>query len=71
MIREWVHRRWIAFRRWRLLAAYARVFKRRTGKSVGFSPYLYALQEAEDDGLLEVTDGDVEWDWPGGEHGSE
>jgi len=64
MIREWLRRRHVAYRRWRLLAAYARVFKIRHGKSVGFSPMMYALQEAERDGLLEHTAEGVEWRWP-------
>lgn len=64
MIRAWVRRRWIAFRRRRLLAAYAREFKLRTGKPVGFSPYLYALQAAERDGVLKNEDGEIVWKWP-------
>ena len=65
MIRAWVRRRWIALRRRRLLAAYAKEFKLRTGKQVGFSPYLYALQAAERDGVLENEDGEIVWKWPG------
>lgn len=52
------------WRRWRLLKAYADVFKERTGKDVGFSPLMAAYQSAARDGLLKFEDGDVVWYWP-------
>lgn len=52
------------WRRRRLLRAYSRVFKIRTGKSVGFTPVMAAYQAAEDDGLLELDGGEVRWHWP-------
>jgi len=64
MIRVWLRRRYVAYRRWRLLAAYARVFEIRHQKPVGFSPLVYALQEAERDGVLEHTDDGIKWRWP-------
>lgn len=72
VVREWFHRRYVGLRRRRLLAAYAKEFRIRTGKRVGFSPHLYALMEAEKDGVLEVKeDGTVDWMWPEGECGGE
>ena len=52
------------WRRRRLLDAYAGVFRRRTGKSVGFTPMIAALEAAERDGVLSLRDGDVVWHWP-------
>lgn len=60
IFRNWVTR----WRRRRLLRAYARVFSVRTGKSVGLSPVMAAYQAAERDGVLELDDGDIVWDWP-------
>lgn len=57
------------WRRRRLLRAYSRVFTARTGKRVGFTPLMYAYEQAERDGLLELDGEDVVWHWPdeGGE----
>jgi len=52
------------WRRRRLLAAYARVFEVRTGKSHGFTPLMAAYQAAERDGVLELDGGVVIWHWP-------
>jgi len=52
------------WRRWRLLRMYARVFEARTGKSVGFTPLMAAYERAERDGVLELVDGEVRWNWP-------
>jgi len=62
------YREWrIRCRRRKLLAAYSRVFKRRTGKSVGFTPIMAAWNYAERDGLLtQHEDGEIEWHWPEG-----
>lgn len=54
----------VRYRRRKLLRAYSRVFKIRTGKRVGFTPIMAALSYAEDDGLLTLEDGEVEWHWP-------
>lgn len=59
-----VQRLRVRWRRWRLLRAYSKVFSVRTGKSVGFSPLIAAYSRAEDDGLLELEDGEVVWHWP-------
>lgn len=64
VVREWFRRRCVSWRRRRLLAAYARVFKIRHGKHAGFSPTVYALMEAEEDDLLELTEDGVVWYWP-------
>ncbi|RJX43140.1 hypothetical protein DM826_07490 [Halonotius aquaticus] len=60
------YRRWrIRRRRKKLLRAYSRVFKRRTGKQVGFTPIMAAWSYAERDGLLtQHDDGTMEWHWP-------
>jgi hypothetical protein len=52
------------WRRWRLLRAYARVFKVRTGKRVGFTPLMAAYEQAERDDVLELVDGKVYWHYP-------
>lgn len=54
----------IRWRRWRLLRAYSRVFRIRTGKGAGFTPLMAAWQAAERDGHLTVEDGEVNWHWP-------
>lgn len=64
MLPELFHRLRTRWRRWRLLSAYADVFKAKTGKSVGFTPLLSAYEQAERDGVLELEDGDVVWHWP-------
>ena len=69
-IRDRLVKLWTRWRRWRLLRAYSRVFKARTGKSVGFTPLMEALSKAERDGVLELVDGEVVWHWPeGGDRG--
>jgi hypothetical protein len=40
------------------------VFTARTGKRVGFTPLMYAYEQAEQDGLLELDGEDVVWHWP-------
>ena len=47
------------WRRWRLLRAYSKVFQVKTGKSVGFTPLMAAYDRAEQDGVLELQDGEV------------
>ena len=67
MIRSFVEDLVVRYRRWRLLRAYSRVFKRRTGKHVGFTPIMAAWNYAERDGVLtRHEDGEVEWHWPEG-----
>lgn len=58
----------VRWRRWRLLKAYADVFRARTGKDVGFTPLMAAYERAERDGVLSLEDGDVVWHWPAGEN---
>ena len=59
-----LRKRW---RRWKLVRAYQRVAAIRADTSVryGFVTYLIALSELENDGLLTVEDGGIEWHWPG------
>lgn len=64
MIRAWARRRWIAFRRRRLLAAYAREFRIRHGKGPGFTSTMYAYERGESEGVLKIVDGEVVWKWP-------
>jgi hypothetical protein len=63
-LREKVRRLHVRWQRWRLLRAYSRVFERKTGKSVGFSPLMAAYERAERDGVLELEDGEPVWHWP-------
>lgn len=64
------YRRWrVRRRRRKLIAAHARVFRARTGKSVGFTPLLYAHGRVVEEGLAsfeEADDGTVrlDWHWP-------
>ena len=53
----------VRWRRRRLLRAYSKVHKIRTG-CVSFVPYMCALSELEREGLLELDDGEVRWHWP-------
>lgn len=65
MIRSFLDDIIVRYRRWRLIRAYSRVFKRRTGKSVGFTPIMAAWDYAERDGVLtRHEDGKIEWHWP-------
>lgn len=67
MISEYFSDLVVRYRRWRLLRAYSRVFKRRTGKSVGLTPMMAAWSYAERDGLLTLHEnGEIEWHWPEG-----
>jgi len=36
----------------------------KTGKSVGFTPLMAAYARAEEDGVLELEDGEAVWHWP-------
>jgi len=56
----------IRWRRRKLVRAYQRVASIRADTSIryGFVTYLIALSELENDGLITVKDGDVEWHWP-------
>jgi hypothetical protein len=54
----------VRWRRWRLLRAYSKVFEAKTGKSVGFTPLMAAYARAEEDGVLELEDGEAVWHWP-------
>jgi hypothetical protein len=63
MLRDRLRRLRVRWRRWRLFRAYSAVVKRRTG-CVSFVPYIGALSRMEDDGLLEVEDGEATWYWP-------
>lgn len=64
MLRESFRRLRVRWRRWRLLRAYSQVFKVRTGKRVGFTPLMAAYERGEEDGVLELQDGEVIWHWP-------
>jgi len=62
---SWLSSLRVRWRRRRLLSAYASVFRRRTGKRVGFTPTVAALDRAERDGVLSIDeDGSVVWYWP-------
>lgn len=61
-VRAWRVRR----RRRKLLNAYSKVFKAKTGKSVGLTPLMAAYDMARDDGVMEFEDGEAVWHWPDG-----
>lgn len=60
MLRKWR----LKFHRWRLYSAYSEMIRRRDGLD-GFTNYLMVLQEMEEDDLIEIEDGGIEWQWPG------
>lgn len=61
--RDGVRRLRTRWKRWRLFRAYFQVAKIRTG-CLTFVPYMTALEQMQDDGLLELEDGEVTWHWP-------
>jgi len=57
-----------SFRAWKrrrkLRKGYVKIAEADLDKSVGFTPTMHALAMMEEDGYIEIDDGQIEWVWP-------